>query len=366
LQDGKKVGVTANGHKAILNVLRAVHEGMEATGSNFRIVKVGSAEDEPLIADKTIEHVESARDASGALGDGPLVMGGTAWLFSRSALQRKFDYLFIDEAGQSSLANTVAVGLSARNLVLVGDQMQLAQPVQGTHPGESGQSALNYLLAGHATIPPEVGIFLDRTWRLHPDICDFVSAAVYEGRLRSHPQTADQRIKTKGGLVSKEAGIVFIPVEHEGNTQGSEEEADVIEQIVDELVGCPVWDTKLTNPRQLTMADILLVAPFNMQVRLLRKRLGPEAQVGSVDKFQGQEAHVVIVSMCSSTLEDSPRGADFLLEPNRLNVAISRAKSVVIVVASPDLVEGRRRTIREMELANLFCWLVDYSREVTG
>lgn len=392
LQDGKKVGVTANSHKAILNVLRAVHEAMEKAGTDFRIVKVGNPEDDPLIEDKTIKHVPSAADAYDALNHGPLVMGGTAWLFSRSELQGVFDCLFIDEAGQFSLANTVAVGLSARNLVLVGDQMQLAQPVKGSHPGESGESALNYLLAGHATIPPEFGIFLDQTWRLHPDICRFVSAAVYEGRLRSHPRTTSQRVKwlgttrpndqaresvtkrkprrrtsrqsggTNGGLVSKGAGIMFVPVEHEGNTQGSEEEADTIAQIVEELIGCRVWDAGKTRPRRLKMEDVLLVAPFNMQVRLLKKRLGASAHVGSVDRFQGQEAHIVIISMCSSTLEDSPRGAEFLLEPNRLNVAVSRAKSLAIIVGNPDLVAARCRTIRDMELANLFCWLVDYSR----
>jgi uncharacterized protein len=362
LQDGKRIGVTANSHKAILNVLRAVHEAMKVACTDFRIVKVGNSADDPLIENGTIEHIASAQDACNALGQGSLVMGGTAWLFSRPELQGAFDYLFIDEAGQFSLANTIAVGLAAKNLVLVGDQMQLAQPVLGTHPGESGESALNYLLAGHATIPPELGIFLDNTWRLHPDICGFVSAAVYEGRLRSHRRTASQRIKTNGELISKEAGIVFIPVEHEGNSQGSEEEASMIEQIVDELVGCRVWDAEDSKSRKLTMDDILLVAPFNMQVRLLKKRLGPEIHVGSVDKFQGQEAHVVIVSMCSSTLEDSPRGAEFLLEPNRLNVAISRAKSLAIIVGNPDLIAARCRTIREMELVNLFCWLLDYSQ----
>lgn len=155
---------------------------------------------------------------------------------------------------------------------------------------------------------------------------------------------------------------MFVPVEHEGNTQGSEEEADTIAQIVEELIGCRVWDAGKTRPRRLKMEDVLLVAPFNMQVRLLKKRLGASAHVGSVDRFQGQEAHIVIISMCSSTLEDSPRGAEFLLEPNRLNVAVSRAKSLAIIVGNPDLVAARCRTIRDMELANLFCWLVDYSR----
>ncbi|QDT48937.1 hypothetical protein Pan258_29840 [Symmachiella dynata] len=365
LQDGKRVGVTANSHKAILNVLHAVHKRMKENGDNFRIVKIGSSTDDPLIENGEIENEKSNADGIAVLGNGPVVMGGTAWLFARPELQGKFDYLFIDEAGQFSLANTVAVGLSTNNLVLVGDQMQLAQPIQGTHPGDSGQSALNYLLAGHDTIPPEMGIFLDRTWRLHPDICRFISDAVYEGRLQSHPRTADQRIENNGGLISKQAGICFVPVEHEGNSQGCEEEVVVIADIVEELIGCQYWDAEHSMLKELTLDDLLIVAPFNMQVRLVSKHLGPNAKIGSVDKFQGQEAQIVIVSMCSSTLEDSPRGAEFLFEPNRLNVAISRAKTLAIIVGSPDLASARCQTIRDMELANLFCWLVDYARGET-
>eukprot|EP00456_Euglypha_rotunda_P066035 TRINITY_DN567_c0_g2_i11.p1 TRINITY_DN567_c0_g2~~TRINITY_DN567_c0_g2_i11.p1 ORF type:complete len:1150 (+),score=174.60 TRINITY_DN567_c0_g2_i11:25069-28518(+) len=361
LQDGRRIGVTANSHKVILNILRAVHEAMQRARVVFRLVKVGSSEDDSLIASGIIENVESG-DAAGTLGTGPVLMGGTAWLFSRPDLQGEFDYLFVDEAGQFSLANTVAVGLSARNLVLVGDQMQLAQPLLGSHPGDSGESALNYLLDGRATIPPEMGVLLDQTWRMHPDICGFISAAFYEGRLRSHPQTASQRIESNGTLLTKNAGILILPVTHEGNSQASEEEAEVIGHIVAELLQARVHDAGEVQPRTITTDDILVVAPFNMQVRLLKRRLGGQIKVGSIDKFQGQEAHVVIISMCSSTLEDSPRGAEFLLEPNRLNVAVSRAKSLAIVVANPELISARCRTIKEMELANLFCWLVDYSR----
>jgi superfamily I DNA and/or RNA helicase len=240
--------------------------------------------------------------------------------------------------------------------------MQLAQPVLGTHPGDSGQSALNYLLAGHATIPPEMGIFLGQTWRLHPDICRFISEAVYDGRLRSHGSTASHRITTNGGLITKPAGILFVPVQHEGNSQCCDEETEVIEQLVRELLSCQLYDPGKGRTRNLTVDDVLIVAPFNMQVRALKKKLGAAAKIGSVDKFQGQEAHVVIVSMCSSTLEDSPRGAEFLLDPNRLNVAVSRAKTLAIVVGNPNLVAARCGSVREMELANLFCWLVEYSK----
>src|SRR5690606_20376482 len=174
LKDGKCIGVSANSHKAILNVLNAVHEAAMQAGEDVRIVKVGNTEDDPLIEAGVIEHVQSGADVGDVLANGPVVVGGTAWAFVGEDLEGEFDYLFIDEAGQFSLANTVAVGLAAQNLVLIGDQMQLAQPVQGCHPGESSLSALNYLLSGHATIPPEMGIFLHRTRRLHPDICDFI------------------------------------------------------------------------------------------------------------------------------------------------------------------------------------------------
>jgi uncharacterized protein len=280
----------------------------------------------------------------------------------------EFDYLFVDEAGQFSLANTVAVAQCASNLVLVGDQMQLAQPLQGTHPGESGKSALDYLLNGNATIPPDFGVFLNETRRLHPDICGFISEAVYEGRLHAHPDTARHRVLVPpkaSGHIRKEAGIVFVPVEHEGYSQDCEAEVDVIEEIVTELLGRQLVDSD-GRTRKLKDHDILIVAPFNLQVRQIENRLGRRVRVASVDKFQGQEAHVVILSMCSSTLEDSPRGAEFLMDPNRINVAVSRARALAIIVGCPALLAARCQSIREMELVNLFCWLVDYSQRPAG
>jgi uncharacterized protein len=364
LKDKKKVAVTANSHKVILNILRAVHGAMKESGLAFPLLKVGGKADDPLIESGDIQHIPVSSQAVDAMNGGPTVVGGTAWVFSRPELQGAFDYVFVDEAGQFSLANVVATGLSADNIVLVGDQMQLAQPILGAHPGESGKSALEYLLSGRATIPPDFGIFLDQTWRMHPSICGFISEAIYEGRLHAHPGTSKQCVvlpEGGSGLVSKNAGIIFIPVEHEGNTQGSEEEANVIEKIIAELMEQSVSHFGGEKTTSLTMDDILLVAPFNMQVRLLQHRLGNNARVGSVDKFQGQEAHAVIISMCSSTLEDSPRGADFLLEPNRINVAVSRARSLAIVVGSPAILRARCQTIREMELLNLYCWLVDHA-----
>jgi len=368
LRAGRRIAVTANGHKAILNILRAVHEAVRAAGEEFVLLKVGGETDDPLLESGDIQHVPQSGDAAGSMPDGACVVGGTAWVFSRAELEGEFDHLFVDEAGQFSLANTVAVAQCAANLVLVGDQMQLAQPLQGTHPGESGQSALDYLLNGHATIPPDFGVFLNETRRLHPDICGFISEAVYEGRLHAHPDTVRHRVlvpSKASGHIQKEAGIVFVPVEHEGHSQDCEAEVDTIEEIVAELLGRKVIDSD-GSTRKLKHNDIMIVAPFNLQVRQIESRLGGKVRVASVDKFQGQEAHVVILSMCSSTLEDSPRGAEFLMDPNRINVAVSRARSLAIVVGCPALLAARCQTIREMELVNLFCWLVDYSQRAAG
>lgn len=364
LKEGKRIGVTANGHKAILNLLRAVHELCRKSRQSPRILKVGGDGDDPLIASGAIAYEKDGKKVADQLDGSALLVGGTAWLFSRPELANAFDYLFIDEAGQFSLANTVGTGLSARNVVLVGDQMQLAQPVLGSHPGDSGKSALVYLLDGHATIPPHMGVFLDQTRRLHPGICDFISEAVYEGRLKAFPATAANRLsrgKAKHRHLDRDAGILFVPVEHDGNSQGSHEEVDVVEELVAELLQTKVYDAPGATARNLTLDDILFVAPFNMQVRRLKDRLGLQARVGSVDKFQGQEAHIVIVSMGSSTLEDSPRGATFLLEPNRINVAVTRAKTLAIIVGCPRLLDAKCGSIEEMQLLNLFCWLVEHS-----
>ena len=287
-------------------------------------------------------------------------------MFSRPELEQKFDYLFVDEAGQFSLANVIATGCCAKNIVLVGDQMQLSQPTLGTHPGESGKSALEYYLQGHQTIRPEMGVLLNETYRMHPKICRFISDAFYESRLHSHPKTVKQKIlfsTNQSDALIKEAGTVFLPIAHEGNRQASEEEAEMIERLVNKLVGQSFFDAQHDRTRPLLLDDVLVVAPFNMQVRMLRQRLGGQARVGTVDKFQGQEAPVVIVSMCASSLEEAPRGASFLLDPNRLNVAISRAQALAIVIASPALTVAKCQSIQEMKLANTFCWLVESARE---
>ena len=360
LRRGHRVGVTAQSHKVILNLMDDVLEAMARQGVSAPVYKVTGSDEEPLPQGSPIQPIES-RDTAGILGDGAVLVGGTAWAFSREALGGRFDYLVVDEAGQFSLANAVAVGLSTRNLILVGDQMQLAQVTQGHHPGDTGRSCLEYFLDRQATIAGDRGVFLDESRRMHPDLCRFVSDAVYESRLGSIPETTRHRVLRAPDttLVPKETGLAWVPVAHDDCTQSSEEECDAIDGIVDELLGRRVVDhTGIERP--MTRDDILIVAPFNLQVRCLRERL-PGIRIGSVDKFQGQEAPVVIVSLCASTLDEAPRGASFLLSPNRLNVAVSRAQALAIVVGCPALLDVRVRSVPEMELVNLLCHLVEYA-----
>lgn len=359
LQDGKRIGVTANGHKAILNVLSEVHLQLGETGLSHEVYKAGGSGADAEEAGCT--WIKNNKDVAELLSENPCVVGGTAWLFSREELQGAFDYLLVDEAGQFSLANVVGTGCCANNIVLIGDQMQLASPVQGAHPGESGMSALEYYLNGAATVPPEYGVLLNQTWRMHPDLCDFVSDSIYESRLSSHPNTGRQTIQLKEtglSLISKAAGIQFVPAFHEGNSQASSEEVDLVGRLFDELLESGYTDFEGNFHERLSVEDILVVAPFNQQVRMLQERLGAEARVGTVDKFQGQQAQVVIVSMCSSSIADSPRGAGFLLDPNRLNVAVSRAKALSILVGSPEIAKAKCSSIDEMKLVNLYTRLI--------
>jgi uncharacterized protein len=366
LRRGKRIGVTAQSHKVIMNAMRAVAEAMQLRGLSADLCKVGDHEDDPLVKQGVVREIEND-DVPGVLDGGSCLVGGTAWLFSREELAGRFHYLFIDEAGQFSLANAVGVGLAARNLILVGDQMQLAQVTQGHHPGDSGLSCLEYLLDGSATVPEDLGVFLGQTRRMHPDVCRFISDAVYEGRLGTIPETARHRVLRSSAtrLLTAETGIVWAPVEHDGCAQSSEEECDIIVALVKELLGRRVVD-RTGVERAMTVDDILIVAPFNLQVRCLRGRLDPRIRIGSVDKFQGREAPVVIVSLCASTLEEAPRGAEFLLSPNRLNVAVSRAEALAIVVGCPELMNLRCRSVEEMKLVNLLCHLVEYAEELSS
>ena len=366
LRQGRRIGVTAQSHKVIQNLMHAVVEALERAGVTAPLYRVVGQDEDPLPEGSVIRSLKS-KEVVSVLDEGAVLVGGTAWVFSRAELAGRFDYLFIDEAGQVSLANAVAVGLSTRNLILVGDQMQLAQPTQGSHPGDTGLSCLEYLLHGRATVPPDLGVLLGNSRRMHPDVCRFVSEAVYDGRLKSIPATERHRVLRAPDttLVTAETGIVWLPVEHDGCTQSSDEECDAIVAVVQELLGRTVVGREGPE-RRVTPEDILIVAPFNLQVRCLRSRLDRRVRIGSVDKFQGQEAPVVIVSLCASRIEEAPRGAAFLLSPNRLNVAVSRAEALAIVVGSRQLIDVRCRSVEEMRLVNLLCHLVQYAEDYSS
>lgn len=364
LAEGHRVAITAHGHKAINQLLGEVEALVAANGLNVRGIKKNSRDDQRLGTGRWVEETTDNK----AVTAGYQLVAGTAWLFARPEHDRAFDYLFVDEAGQFGLANVVAAGVCARNIVLIGDQMQLAQPIKGTHPRASGTSALKHVLQDHATVPPDRGVFLSQTRRMHPDLCAFVSAAVYDGRLRSAPGTEVQAIlappDVDAGVIAP-AGLRFVSVDSVGCTQRSQLEAERLSQTYRALLGQP-WRDKDENERPIAVADILVVSPYNMQVELLKRMLPAGARVGTVDKFQGQEAAVVLISMATSSGDDLLRNIEFLYSQNRLNVAISRARCLAVIFANPRLLEITCNTIPQMELVNNFCWAMQFAREQAG
>jgi uncharacterized protein len=272
------------------------------------------------------------------------------------------DYLFIDEAGQMSLAFALAACRAARNVVLLGDPQQLEQPQRGAHPEGAEVAALVHILSGGKTLADDAGLFLDVTWRLHPEICSFTSELFYEGRLHSHPGLERQVIG--GPTPFAGSGLFYAPVDHEGNQNSSPEEVDAVGRIVDWLLAPGVtWTDSRGVSRSLVRTDIVVVAPYNAQVAALTARL-PGVRVGTVDRFQGQQAPVVIYSMASSSAADAPRGMGFLYSPNRLNVATSRAQALCILVASRQILEPECWNPDQMRWANGLCRYRELAREV--
>jgi uncharacterized protein len=356
---GFRVGVSSNSHKAINNLLASVEKRAQEQVLRFTGVKKSSAGDPESFFNGKL--ILDEKDKQAVIGSRAQLLAGTAWLFSDPDLDQALDYLFVDEAGQVALANLVAMGTSAKNIILLGDQMQLQQPIQGIHPGHSGESALDYLLQGEATISDDRGVFLPLTWRMHEDICRFISEAVYDERLRPAAGTERQRLVLgpQAHPALGQTGIRFLPVDHEGCSQRSEQEAELVREIYTDLLKQFYMDDK--GRHRLEAKDILVVTPYNMQVNLLKQRLPDGARVGTVDKFQGQEAQVVIVSMATSSGEDLPRYMEFLYSKNRLNVALSRARCLAILVANPRLLTINCNTVEQMKLVNTLCWVESYS-----
>ncbi len=365
LDAGLRVGVTANSHSVLGQLLRKT----ERPG----VRKVAKEQIPPdPDPDDLIELTDSNERLLESLGpSGARLVGGTAWLWAREEMRASVDVLVIDEAGQFSLANALAVAGAADSLVLLGDPQQLASPSNGIHPHGAGVSALEHILDGAPVMPTGRGVFLDRTWRMHPDITAFVSTLSYDDRLMSAPGRGQQRLlgvpsgaagdgagDLNTAIDLNGAGLRWVPQDHEGHSSDNSQEAQVVADLVDRLLAGR-WVDAAGDERDLEASDILVVAPYNAHVTQVAAIVPEGVQVGTVDKFQGREGAVVIYTMASSSAADAPRGVDFLYDTHRLNVAISRAKAVAIVVGSPVLLEAPVHTPEQLRAVNALCRFVD-------
>jgi uncharacterized protein len=352
---GQRVGITAMSHAAIDNLLGAAHGVLVDQGrlDTLRALRVNSS-----TPAERLDGVRYTSKPAEAEGDAYNLVAGTTWLWSRPGIRAyPVDVLLIDEAGQLALADALAAANGARSLILLGDPLQLAQVAQAEHPGGSGASVLEHVLGENATIAPDQGVFLSESRRMHPDVCRFISEQIYEGRLTSHESCAQQR--TVAGT-----GLRWLEATHVARSTESPEEAEIVIAQIRSLLGEP-WTDHHGLTRPLEGPDFMVVAPYNDQVRLLRRALErvhlAGVQVGTVDKFQGREAAVVFFTMTTSTHEDMPRGPDFLFSRNRLNVAVSRARCLAYLVCTEELLNARARTIEEMRLIGTLCAFVDYA-----
>ena len=355
IEDGRTVGITGPSHAVINNLIGKVCECADALGMEPRIGQRADR-DNPQLHPRA-KSLSPDRLEQG-LCDGELdLVAGTSWLWSRQQFASSTDVLFVDEAGQLSLANVLSVAHAAATLVLLGDPQQLAQPSDVAHPPGAGVSALEHILGDHATMPPDAGLLLDRTWRMHPELCRYTSDVFYDGRLTAEENLDRQEILGEHPLCG--AGLRIVEVPHEGNANASPEEAAQVTRLLGDLLGLQ-WRDKNGAQHLIGPRDILVITPYNAQIRAIREALVVagcplQIRVGTVDKFQGREAPVAIYSMATSSADDASRGLEFLYDHRRLNVATSRAKAMAIVVASPRLVQVSCRTPRQMLLVNALC-----------
>jgi len=359
---GKKVGISANSHRVIGNFLRHIEDAAAEAAVPIRSIQKITEDDQAVDDPRVTITKDNPFLRDGIANDEFDVAAGTVWLWAPSKSDGLLDVLFVDEAGQMSLANMLAMSGAARSIVLLGDPQQLDQPLQGTHPPGADRSALAHLLGEHDAMPDDLGLFLEHTWRLHPDVTEFTSTAFYEGKLQSRENLGRQFLHGPAPLVG--AGVRLLPVDHVGGESESPEEARQVAAIVRALVESgSSWTDKHGEDHPLRYEDVLVVAPYNAQVGAILREL-PQARVGTVDKFQGQEAPVSIYSMTSSSPEDAPRGMSFLYSRNRLNVATSRARCVAVVVAEPALLRVRARTPEQMRLANALCQFAEMANAI--
>lgn len=361
LQNGKRVGIAAHTHKAVHNLLRKV----EQVAAERHFVFSGchkesaSTEGSAYEAYAAWPMVASSDDIKALTAETCRLAAGTTYAWADQSLVDQFDYIFIDEAGQVALADALICSIAAKNTVLLGDPLQLPQVTKGSHPIGADRSILEHLLGDYETVPKDRGLFLDVSYRLQPQICEFLSDAIYEGRLRNDPST-DLNLIDSPGLSG--SGLVYTPVIHDGNGRRSDEEAERIRDEIEKLLGGTVT-IKGDAPRPLTQSDILVVTPYNLQrvriMELLEAAGYGDVRVGTVDKFQGQEAPAVLYSMATSSSQTLPRDAAFLFDKNRFNVAISRAQCLAVILCNPQLLDTKCRNPEQMAMVNLLCAYVE-------
>lgn len=356
-KEGKRIGVMSNSHAAILNLFASLSSAGISDKEKF--LKIGGSDATNFknkFPQNNFYYVSSINDLRKANPYTSFsVIGATAFAFAYDvAFNEPLDYLFVDEASQVSLANLVAILGATKRVVLMGDQMQLEQPTQGQHPEGAGQSVLETLLNGYNVVPEDRGIFLETTYRMHPSVCQPVSKMIYDGKLYSASGTENQKVILPNPmLIQKPHGVLTINVEHENNRQSSLEEVQIIEQLLSELK-TGSFTNKSGQIVPITNNEILIIAPYNMQVNLLKKHFGAHYRIGTIDKFQGQEAPVVIISMAVSNPEEAPRGIDFIFDLNRLNVAVSRAKALALIVSNPHLKNSPVNHVIQMKKLSVF------------
>ena len=361
IKKNKKIAITANSHKVIHNLLNNVEQLALNKKVSFKGLKMGNIDNEDSFYDgKFIKTEKNEKKYIDAFKENNIhLFAGTKYHLSQWYYQGKLDFLFVEEASQISVADLVALGGITKNIILVGDSAQLGQPLQGAHPGESGNSVLDYLLEGKDTISEEKGIFLNKTYRLHPKINSFTSKNFYEGRLLTNKENINRRIEYKKNSIIKSEGIHTILMKHQNRSQTSIEEFEVIKSLMEGLIGSKFIDFDKSE-RSLVVEDILIVSPFNAQVNFLKARLQKGALVGTVDLFQGMQSPITIISMTSSSVEDLPRNKKFFYNRNRLNVAISRAQCCSIVLLNKELLSSPPLDYEEFKLMNNFQKLLNF------
>ena len=357
-----RIAIVCHSHKAILNLVQAIDEYASSIGFEFNgAYNPGSRKLENEFFNIEITNTSKIDSKNYDL------IAGTAWALSNSKHRensekfKNFDYIFFDEAGQISISKLIASSMSSKNIVMIGDHMQLPQPSTGNIDGESSLSPIEYILKEQNTISDDKGIFLSKTYRMHENICNFISNSFYEKRLMSDSSTHNQSIISDEKEIPN--GIYLINPNHSGFSVQNDIEVEYVKNIYQKLIH-KKWRDRNNEITKISSKDILVISPFNAQVNLIKQSLGEDAKVGTIDNFQGQEAPIVIISYVSSNPENIPRGSDFFFDFRRLNVSLSRAKSLAIIIFNKELLEYHCNTVEDMERLNFFCRITGFENKL--